>query len=770
MDTLRDLTERDYKMAYIGTNGNDLFQIDVENLSGQWVNGRWGYDTIQLNSTGDYTFDRDSYWRMRHIEEIDFTNINGNLNVQIRGSMLRQADNDTLTMTFGDTGSIDLEARNYSGGTLYLDGTGTINLSDSVRNTVHLTDNSTLSVHGGDKADTIFAGNGGMLLDGGGGNDNLIAGSGIGSDTIRFGIDFDADTVSQFKASEDVVALEGFSISNFDALLALGTESNGNTTFTFGNGDQLTLNGIALNDLDGGNFTLDGAPIYDGPPIISIPLGTSAAELNAMIADAIEGTTFILADGDHVFDASIIIGRDNISLEGSASESVSMIFDFPAGTGGNGIVIQGEGDTYISTFPTDTSEGSVLLTLRDNHGFQAGDGIYIQQPNTQEYLNENGWTNVSMEEAEFRPFRESIHIVESVNGNVITLATPIPFAMESGAGRYYSTDLISDVSLSGFTVTFALGETDAYDFTNPFQEYEGTSALLLENTTGINISDLRFIDVASTAINLSSTINAVVEDVVISGSHNMGGGGNGYGVELHEAFYNTLTNLEIYDMRHSVVLSAWHAEVGNTIQITNTNRDINLHGSDDFDNTITIYSSILDYDTINGGSAWAIVSSGGTNHALTDFSANDVTFNTAIGSTRNDTIVGSDDGSVLVGGFGYDTLIGGSSADVLIGGTRRDTMTGGEGSDTFLLVMGDDLDRITDFEFGISGDTIIFSNNPSVVDASDLIFTVSGDDVRVRYGSNSTVILENTNLADIDMNNFQFDPNGEISASDFIIG
>ena len=47
---------------------------------------------------------------------------------------------------------------------------------------------------------------------------------------------------------------------------------------------------------------------------------------------------------------------------------------------------------------------------------------------------------------------------------------------------------------------------------------------------------MHFTDVASTALNLTSTIDAQVDDVTISGSHNKGGDGNGYGIELYEAF------------------------------------------------------------------------------------------------------------------------------------------------------------------------------------------------------------------------------------------
>ena len=56
----------------------------------------------------------------------------------------------------------------------------------------------------------------------------------------------------------------------------------------------------------------------------------------------------------------------------------------------------------------------------------------------------------------------------------------------------------------------------------------------------------------------------------------------------------------------------------------------------------------------------------------------------------------------------------------------------------------------------------------AVVDANDLTITEDGSDLRVRYGSNSTVILENTTSADIDIGNFQFDPGGLLSVDDFI--
>lgn len=765
----------DVIVYHFGTKGDDLFRIDGTNLVNDYVIGRRGYDILQIESAGDYLFSTDSYQRLKRVEEIDFSSVEGALSIDLAAKMLKQANGDKLTFSFDNDGPVSLDAADFGVGELWLKGTGTVQLSDNVDNLVRLVNDTLLVVRGGSGSDTIIGGDGGMTLDGGSGQDLLVAGGfGDGSDTIRFGLDYDADTVQNFDAAEDTVALENLEVLDFTGLLQSATQSGDDVVLDFGSGDSLTLEDVQLGALTAANFTIDGEVLPDGPPVIEIAVGNSASDFNQLIAEAEDGTTFVMAAGTHVFDKSIIIDRDNVSIEGAGTDAVTVNFDFPEGTGGNGFVVRGEGDAYASTLPGDVMAGATTLTLRDGHGFAAGDAIYVQQPNDQAYLDANGWTNVSMDEAQYRPFRESIHRIESVDGNTITLATPVAYDLEAGQGRYYQMDLTSTVNLSGFTITFDLGSTDAYDFTNTQMAFEGTSALLLENTSNVTISDVNFVDIASTALNLTSTIDAKVEGVSITGSHNKGGGGNGYGVELHEAFNNELTNLDIFDMRHSVVLSAWHAEVDNLVEINATNRDINLHGSPDHGNTISVGSSILDYqinEQASGGDSWMILSAGGTNHALTDISANDVSFQTAIASNRNDILLGSDEGSVLDAGFGYDTLIGGSSDDVLIGGTRKDLMTGGGGSDTFLLVMGDDLDTITDFSFadGISGDTIIFSNNPNVTSADDLTITADGDDVRIRYGSNSTVILKDTSLSDIDASHFQFDPDDLISSDDFLV-
>ena len=502
----------------------------------------------------------------------------------------------------------------------------------------------------------------------------------------------------------------------------------------------------------------------DNDTVIVEP-GTSAAELNALIASVPDGTTIILADGIHEFDQPIVIARDSVSLTGQSETGTVLNFSLAAGSEASLIQVTGGAKTYVDATNADAAAGSTILETDAGHGLQVGDAIYIYMPNTQDYLDANGWSNVAWDDADTRPFREFITTVTAVDGGTLTLADPLPFDFAATETRIFSIDLLQDVTLANFTVTNDLGEADHYSFANTLDAYLGTSVIDLIGTEGITLSGITVIDAPSSAVTLRSSVHADISDLYIDGSHNMGGGGNGYGVELAEAFNNSLTGLEIFNMRHSLVLSAWNAETGNTVEVLDTNRDINFHGSPDLGNEILVLHSVMDYQLAldaSGGTQWSIVSDGGASFAQTDISgANDIRFVYAEGSGAADWIMGADSGSYLNGHGSNDTLIGGDGDDVIVGGLRRDVMTGGSGSDLFILQMGDDLDRITDFQFGAGGDTLVFSGNGAVDGIEDLVFTQYGEDLRIRYGSNSTVILEHTLLSDVDGANFVFDPLSE---------
>jgi Ca2+-binding RTX toxin-like protein len=432
--------------------------------------------------------------------------------------------------------------------------------------------------------------------------------------------------------------------------------------------------------------------------------------------------------------------------------------------------VTGNGKSYIGLAQDAIEAGAVAIRLPEGSTLKAGDTIYLYQPNTEEYLTRNGWTNVVWSDADQRPFREFMVTIDHIENNVATLSAGVPYAMDAGDARIFNVGAIQDVTLSDFTVTFDLGPSNPYDFVNTQPAYDGLSAIQLSYVSSGKLQNITVMDAASNGISITSSIGVTGSNLTVNGALNKGGDGNGYGLLLTESFSNDFSGLTLLNGRHAVVFSAWSAEAYNTIQVDVTNRDINFHGSPDLGNSLSIDHAVLDYDpahdTSGSTSIWSIVSAGGSSHAATDiYGSNDVGFHFAVASSANDDIRGTDQDDYLNGAFGYDKLSGGAGNDYLVGGMRKDTLTGGSGSDTFLLRMGDDLDTITDFAFGAGGDTLIFSGNVAVKSASDLVFTQNGADLYIRYGSNSTVILVGHTLADIDIANFTFDPTGALTAN-----
>lgn len=437
--------------------------------------------------------------------------------------------------------------------------------------------------------------------------------------------------------------------------------------------------------------------------IVHVPVGTGAAELSAAIAGAPAGTTFRLAPGTHTFRETLTIRRGDVALVGHGAR---IVFDTAAG---NGLEVRGPRPVLRGRLGADASAGARWVRLAPAHGFRPGDAIYMQQRNTRPWLDSRGWTNIAMRDAARRPFRESMHLVEAVEGERVRLATPLAYALEGGRATFHAVALLPGVRLEGLTVTWSLGRADPYDFSNPHPAFTRTHAVLVSGTRGAVVRDVHVHDTPSTAFTLHASIHADVARLRVERAHNKGGGGNGYGVQLSEAFHNRLTGLTIMGVRHGLILSAWNAEVGNVIEIEETDRDTNLHGSPDHSNTIRVARAVLDYgDT---GRNWRVLAPGARNHALTDFEANDVTFARAVGDrlgrkARHDVLRGADGGAFLSGGRGRDRLTGGRGPDTLVGGADADVMTGGPGADTFVLHPGAGADRITDFG---PGDRLVLS-------------------------------------------------------------
>ena len=741
---------------------NDLY-IHESNLYNTWINGRRGFDTLHIVGDDDISLEFSTTRRWKNLEEIDFSDYTGNITLTIDDYLLSRNGDGNLSVVSSNAATLTLSAEASVYGSVTISGNGNVNLADGINNVVQLGIGTGIVI-GGTGEDTITANSLGSILNGGNGNDTLVGN--FGADIFVHDAGSGQDTFVNFDVSSDVINLSGTGITSLYELQQIMEDGPAAVTINFTDGSSIVLPDISATDLGGNNFTANGNALAEYPETITFEPGISAQDLNDLIADVPAGTTIILAEGTHVFTGSILIDRSDITLRGESESGTVLEFNFPEGTGGNFIKTTGGEKTYVDTLNLSAEAGATSITTDLGHGLSIGDAIYLFQPNTQEYLDKNGWNNVDIEDADSRPFREFITTVESINNGIITFSDPLPYDFSAGETRIFSVELLDGISISNFSVTNNLGDINPYDFVNTQPDFEGSVAIDLTGTQNLNLSGVTIINAPSTGIGLTSTINANIDDINILGSHNLGGGGNGYGIELAEAFNNSLTGLDIFDVRHSVIFSAWNAETSNTIQINETNRDINFHGSPDNDNSVSVGIAILDYDESQdstGDTQWALVSGGGASFAETNtFADNDVEFAYAEGGDRVDTIHGFDGGAYLNGHGSNDILFGGDGDDILVGGRRRDTMTGNEGSDTFIFNFGDDLDTITDFEFGSTGDLFVIMGNPDVDSFDDLTLTQSGDDVRVRYGSNSTVVLENTDLTEINADNFVFDPDSEV--------
>ena len=105
---------------------------------------------------------------------------------------------------------------------------------------------------GSDNDDNLTGDDNANILDGGLGNDTLTGGA--GTDTFVEATGSGADTVTDFTVADDVLDVSGHGLSAAEALALAADDGSGNTLVDFGNGDTVTLTGVAAADLTAANF------------------------------------------------------------------------------------------------------------------------------------------------------------------------------------------------------------------------------------------------------------------------------------------------------------------------------------------------------------------------------------------------------------------------------------------------------------------------------------------------------------------------------------
>lgn len=436
--------------------------------------------------------------------------------------------------------------------------------------------------------------------------------------------------------------------------------------------------------------------------VYTISPGANASTIQTVIDNAPAGAVLHFAAGTHTLTAPLTITRDDITLRGEGNDTIlQMALETP----GSGIIAKGKVDTsWDGVLAENVATHARTIVLQDTQGLKAGDVLMVEQANDAEFLSSSLYDNViNSPYMQTSPLRQSVVEVESVNGSTVTLKHAIAYDMEGGKATVQRLDMLENVEIANLKVAYTLGEADPYQFSNTLPAYDSTSAIELRYTHGVEVKNITIDQPASNGVELRTSLEAHVDGLTVTGAHNKGGGGNGYGLHLSETFYGEFEHLSFYDTRHAVVFSSWHAEAYNTVQVDFTNRDINYHGSDDHSNTVIVNQAVYNGTTTKG---WALVSPGSDMHPYTDIAKNTTLFGHAVGSFKDDEVTGWNNGATLYGMGGNDTLRGGAGNDFISGGIGNDVLSGGAGQDKFERTFGHGQDIILDFKAGNDGDVL----------------------------------------------------------------
>lgn len=415
--------------------------------------------------------------------------------------------------------------------------------------------------------------------------------------------------------------------------------------------------------------------------LYSIAMGASASDIQRVLDAAPSGATVSFSAGRHVLDQTLEVTRDDITIKGAGENLTELRMDLDRA--GDGLVVSGQFKLTLDGLRSDVHEGDRHIHLRDASHLQAGDVLRLQAENTSQFLAQDIYQNIRYaSNTRNNPLRESIVEIEEIRGNTVILKHEIAYDMAVEETTVKALDMLDNVVLEDFTITYGFGEANDDLFSNTLTQYKGTVALAVELTQGIEIANVSILDAPSHALEIRASLEPHVANFTADGSHNKGSGGNGYGVHLAETFYGLFEELELYNMRHSFVFSSWNAEAYNLVQIDQTNRDINFHGSPDHSNVVIVESGSYDSGSLSQlRYIWPLVVGSTSKHPYTDISDNTIVFKYARGSADNDVLIAYEGGGYLDGSSGDDVLFGGDGNDVLRGGAGVDYIYGGAGDD-----------------------------------------------------------------------------------------
>ncbi len=841
---------------FVGDGRDDTFELRgnfAKLAADDQFDGGAGLDVLRIWGA-DRSLSAARLAGMKGIEIIDLSGATGSLVVEVDKTMIAQSDTGDITVRFAaNTLALD-SATTTDAAQVILEGTGAVTLRDIPGQKVTISDHYGGTVTGQNKDDVIrggarddrIAGSGGNDdLSGSGGNDTIDGGTGddilsggTGDDVLSGGggndlllADGGSDTITGGAGNDSFVILQGaggtvlgdydtanlnerIDLSALDHLRSFSdltlTDQAGGVRVT-AKGLDLQLQGLRATDLDAGDFLFAG----QDPLVFNVGPDTTGAQLQQLIDGAPPGAVINLAAGVYTITETLRINRSDIALRGAGEGKTIFRTEIPDDMAAPTLLVQPD-DMLIrlGQIQATATAGTQQLQLDKGHGFQVGDLLYINQANDADWLAATGnsnWEPVGLtpQTAEQFYLREARSRVVAVDGDIVTLADPLPYTFEAGLANVGRNTFLSGVELSGFTIEGRWGTSDPFAFDTILPSWTSIAALELDGVRDSQIHDITLIDPAAHGFKFQRTHEVTGDSLTAYGAINKSGA-SGYHFLLQESFSTTLSNLSSTDARHALLFSAYSAEHYNNVHFTFTNRDINFHGSPDSFNTVVVDEMVQDY--LPGMTPqWQAVNPGVAGlHPNSTIEANDVTFRHArtgersdrvvahmdgadiatnkgndqiIGQGGNDTFAGQDGNDTLWGNGGNDTLSGGLGKDRLYGGAGHDTLSGGDGNDILYGGDGDDVldggangdilyggagrdiflrsydglsDIYMDFQTGAGGD-IMHVRGTAYSDFSQLILRQQGTDVILDFGPAGFTTFRNVRLEDLVAENFTFE-------------
>jgi Ca2+-binding RTX toxin-like protein len=443
--------------------------------------------------------------------------------------------------------------------------------------------------------------------------------------------------------------------------------------------------------------------------VISIAAGASAIQVQTAIDTAAAGATIRLGAGQFNFTRTVVIDRDDITITGAGQGRTVITADArldgaPAFRIGSALFEEDKSDPVGMTY---AAEGARQIHLKDGHGLQRGDMIWMEQANDEALFKKIGDTAWREE----TPLRTALVEVTAVHGNTVSLDRPLPFSFKSTGSTVEKIETARNVTLENLTLRGDYGTADPANFSNTLRGQDGGMMLLVNATDHATLNNIAIKNAASNGLVIAKSVDASVEDITVTGAHEKGDSGNGYGVWIRDVYDSDFRDLTIHDTRHGVLFASYTSAVGNTVHVLDTNRDINFHGGLDHDNTVIVDRSGRTAVEAEYLAAVSYVNNGTVFGAPTDPDANSITFREVWGTVRADLVPAAAGGATISTRGGDDTLIGGSGSDLLKAGTGDDLIYASRGSDTVYGGYGDDtvvLDAWrSDVKFSQDGDALV---------------------------------------------------------------